>query len=485
MSAPAAPAANTTRMGSVSLYVGDLPTDLQNPEDALFNLFNKIGMVVSIKVCRDINSQRSLGYAYVNFQNPQDAETAMKTLNFTEIRSGRLIRVMYSQRDPALRKHGAGNLFIKNLDTSLDTRALYDAFSSFGLILSCKLANDEAGKSRGYGFVHFDKEEAATEAIARVDGTLLGASNVSVTSFRKKSDREHDEEKVFRNLFVKNIGKDITEEDLTKAIEKYGKIESLFVSPHSQHDTKFALASMVSHEDAVTFIEKAHEQSVAGITDGETKLFVCRAVKKRDRLAQRAGAVNNLYQSQGRNIYVKHLEDTINKEQFEEMFARFGTVSSSALMKDPSGNPRGFGFICFEAKEAATAAIRELNGKTLFGKRPLYVSQAMHKDMRHRMLEDQRKNMMAQQQRMSSAMPMYPPYWNAGPFGGRGPMPGMMGPMGGMPFATPPMRGGLRGPPMMGGPMRGGGGGGNFGPRPPYPYGGPKMMMQDPRYPYV
>lgn len=66
------------------------------------------------------------------------AERALDTMNF-DILKGRPMRIMWSQRDPSLRKSGVGNVFIKNLDRSIDNKAMYDTFSAFGNILSCKV----------------------------------------------------------------------------------------------------------------------------------------------------------------------------------------------------------------------------------------------------------------------------------------------------------------------------------------------------------
>lgn len=428
---------------SASLYVGELDSSVT--EANLFEIFNMIGPVASIRVCRDAVTRRSLGYAYVNYLNTADGERALEQLNYSLIK-GAACRIMWSQRDPALRKTGQGNIFIKNLDEQIDNKALHDTFAAFGNVLSCKVATDDRGRSKGYGFVHYDTAEAADGAIKAVNGMLLNDRKVYVGHHISKKERlaKFDEQKKqFTNVYVKNLDPEVSEEEFHKLFEQYGPITSAVLQTDHEGKSKgFGFVNYDNYEDAGTAVDALNESEHNG-----RKLFVARAQKKAEREEElrktyEQAKMEKLSKYQGVNLYIKNLEDDIDDDKLRAEFEPYGSITSAKVMRDDKDHSKGFGFVCFSSPEEATKAVAEMNNK-MIGTKPLYVSLAQRREVRRQQLESQiaQRNQLRMQQAAAAGIPggylngpmYYPPGpGNFPPQAGRGMMgygqPGMLPP---------------------------------------------------------
>ncbi|CAI0424675.1 unnamed protein product [Linum tenue] len=395
--------------GSTSLYVGDLDPNVS--EAQLADLFGQVGQLVSIRVCRDQNTRRSLGYAYINFTNGQEAARALDLLNFTPL-NNKSIRIMYSHRDPSLRKSGAGNIYIKNLDKAIDHKALHETFSAFGNILSCKVATDASGQSKGYGFVQYDTEEAAKNAIDKLDGMLMNDKQVYVGPFVRKQERDSSMSNTrFNNVFVKNLSESTADEDLKKVFGEYGAITSAVVMRDGDGKSRcFGFVNFENADDAAKAVE-----ALNGKKFDDKEWFVGKAQKKSEREQELKGRFEQTMKEavdkyQGLNLYIKNLDDSISDEKLKELFSEFGTVTSCKVVRDPSGISKGSGFVAFATPEEASRAINEMNGKIIVSK-PLYVAHAQRKEDRRARLQAQFSQMrpVPMPPAVGPRMPMFPP----------------------------------------------------------------------------
>ena len=81
----------------MNMYVSNL--SFHTNEEALKELFSKFGIVKSAKVIADRETGKSRGFGFVEMDNTEEAETAMKSLNNKDI-DGRNMAVSVAKEKP-------------------------------------------------------------------------------------------------------------------------------------------------------------------------------------------------------------------------------------------------------------------------------------------------------------------------------------------------------------------------------------------------
>jgi polyadenylate-binding protein len=81
------------------------------------------------------------------------------------------------------------NVYVKNLDYSIDDEKLRNAFQEYGTITSAKVMKD-GEVSKGFGFVCFSSPEEAAKAVKEMHGRIIGYKPVFVTIAQTKEERK-------------------------------------------------------------------------------------------------------------------------------------------------------------------------------------------------------------------------------------------------------------------------------------------------------
>ncbi len=81
-------------------------------------------------------------------------------------------------------------LFVGSLPWGVDDQKLNDLFSTFGNVSSAVVLKDKmTGRSRGFGFVEFEDDAAADEAVNKMNGADVEGRKIVVNEARPREDR--------------------------------------------------------------------------------------------------------------------------------------------------------------------------------------------------------------------------------------------------------------------------------------------------------
>jgi len=83
------------------------------------------------------------------------------------------------------------NIFIAGLSFSITDSDLSDLFQEYGKITSAKVITDrQTGRSKGYGFVEMEDDEAANKAIAELNDAEFDGRKIAVSEAKPREPRQ-------------------------------------------------------------------------------------------------------------------------------------------------------------------------------------------------------------------------------------------------------------------------------------------------------
>jgi RNA recognition motif-containing protein len=80
------------------------------------------------------------------------------------------------------------NIYVGNLDYKVDEEDLRDVFSEYGTVSSVKIIMDKFnGRSKGFGFVEIEEQDAANKAVKELDGATYENRKITVNEAKPKT----------------------------------------------------------------------------------------------------------------------------------------------------------------------------------------------------------------------------------------------------------------------------------------------------------
>lgn len=92
------------------------------------------------------------------------------------------------------------NIYVSNLSFNVQDEDLRGFFAEYGEVSSAKVITDKfTNRSRGFGFVEMNDDEAARKAISELDGAMVEGRAIKVNEARPREERSNNKPSFSKN----------------------------------------------------------------------------------------------------------------------------------------------------------------------------------------------------------------------------------------------------------------------------------------------
>eukprot|EP01059_Diplonema_ambulator_P004735 TRINITY_DN14467_c0_g2_i1.p1 TRINITY_DN14467_c0_g2~~TRINITY_DN14467_c0_g2_i1.p1 ORF type:complete len:436 (+),score=116.70 TRINITY_DN14467_c0_g2_i1:479-1786(+) len=428
------------------LFVGQVPAICS--EDQLSAIFGQFGEILDISIMRDKTTGRSKGSAWVVFEDASAAEDAIATLHDKHSipPQSNSLQIRYAGASkPGAQPQASSPKQVSPPTHSVMTPPNMNIDS--GIPPSSRYVPHQPATGTPLGGFSWQGGKDASPmhhdpSIPNSQWAMESANNIQQDFDDDGSPKRKDKKYPpcgGRKLFVGQLPKDMSKDDVRALMSDYGVISEL----HVMTDKRTGQGT-----GAAFVIFENRQQAQRAITE----LNGVVTVSGMKCPMQVRFAEGELDKNQDGKLFVGQVPYAANEEDLKRLFGPFGDLTEVALVRK-GGQSKGCGFVRFGDRRHAEQAIEALNGTHTMvgGHSPLTVRFADSEEEKRKRREDrhvqQLQTMITQmqampthmqhpQQNLMSGVQGGPMLGNASPFQ-MGQMGGIQGFMGGLPLYSP------------------------------------------------
>lgn len=241
------------------VYLGGFSQDVS--EDDLRHLCETIGEVTEVRIMKGKGSNENKGYAFVTYRTKEMAAEAIKSLHNTELK-GRKLKCSTSQE-----KH---RLFIGNVPRHWGEEDMKNVVTKIGPgVINVELLKDPQNSSRNRGFVFIEYYNHACAEYSRQkmsEPKFKLDENAPTVSWADPKNVESSAASQVKAVYVKNLPKNITQDQLKRAFEHHGKITKVILPPAKpgHENSRFGFVHFAERSSAMKALKNTEKYEIDG-----------------------------------------------------------------------------------------------------------------------------------------------------------------------------------------------------------------------------
>ncbi|XP_076436961.1 cytotoxic granule associated RNA binding protein TIA1-like isoform X2 [Babylonia areolata] len=262
----------------------------------------------------------------------------------------------------------ARTLYVGNLENTVTEALLMALFGQIGTCKSCKIIHESGNDP--YAFVEFFDHQSAAAALAAMNkrmcmGKEMKVNWASAPSLNPKTDTSRSRSRgEHHHIFVGDLSPEIEQSQLREAFNGFGEVSDCKIirDPTTQKSKGYGFVSFVNRADAENAIANMNGQWLGTRpirTNWATRKPLA-PVPKENVKQLSYDEIFNQSSSSNSTVYCGGVSTGLTDELMRNTFKQFGNILEIRVFKE-----KGYAFIRFGSKDAATNAICSVHGTTI------------------------------------------------------------------------------------------------------------------------